>query len=332
MPEKKVGVAVAGLGFVGGGCHVPAYRKVPGAELVAVIDVMEERAKEIAKKYDIKYYRDFKEAIEDRKIDAIHIAVPTHFHYEIASKAIASGKHVHCEMPMTPTVAESEKLRDQAEKARVILMPDLNFRFTPNYVRAKELIEEGAIGNPLAVSFSEFIGAKTLAAQWPADSWAWNIEKSGGLPDFTLSVWSIDLVRWLLNSEIVDAQWIANYAPLEGLGKFTGYNTVGIIKFSTGAVGALQYGSTVIPEETTSKLEVFGNNTKTLRAKSNNSLTLIGEDSKQEWEFKAKGTEVWGHRQIDSHFVECILKGKKPTVTVEDAIKAQCVAAKIVKK
>lgn len=331
MAEKKVGVAVAGLGFVGAQAHVPAFRKIPGAELVAVIDVIEERAKQVATKYGIKYYVDHKEALKNPEIGAVVVAVPTPFHHRIVSDAIAKGKHILCEMPLTPKTAESEKLGEEAEKAGVILLPDLNFRFTPNYVKAKELIDQGSIGKPLAVTFSEFIPAKDLAAQWPTGSWAWNLEKSGGYPDFTLSVWSIDLFRWLLSSEIASVQWASNYAPLVWVENFTGYNTMGVLRFSSGAIGSLHYSATVGTGEGTSRLEVFGDNTKTLKANWNNYLALAG-DGKQEWTFTEKGTRVWGHYQIDAHFVECILQGKKPAVTVEDAIKSQIVAAKMVGK
>jgi predicted dehydrogenase len=51
----------------------------------------------------------------------------------------------------------------------------------------------------------------------------------------------------------------------------------------------------------------------------------------QEWNLDVKGTRVWGHRQLDEHFIDCILHEKKPQVTVEDAIKAVEVALKIVK-
>ncbi len=332
MSKKKLGVAVAGLGFVGGQAHVPAFRKIPGAELVALIDVIEEKVKKVAAKYNVKYYLDYEKALKNADIDAVVVAVPTPFHYKMVSEAIASGKHVLCEMPLTPTIAEAEKLGEEAEKSGVILMPDLNFRFTPNYVKAKELVEKGAIGKPIAVTFSEFIPAKDLAVQWPSNSWAWNIKKSGGYPDFTLSVWSIDLVRWLLNSEIDDAHWVSNYAPLVGIDGFLGYNTVGIIKFSSGAVGTLHYNATVLSGEGTSRLEVFGDNTKTLKAEWNNCLTLTEEGLEHTWAFKEKGTKVWGHYQIDAYFVKCILQGKKPTVTVEDAIKVQSVASKMVAK
>lgn len=333
MSKDKVGVAVVGLGFVGGNTHVPALKKVPGAGLVAVIDVIEELAKNVATKYDTKYYTDFGVALRDPEIDAVIVAVPTPFHYKLSSDAIAHGKHVMCEMPLTPTIAESEKLRDQAEKADVILLPDLNFRFTPIYLKTKELIDQEAIGEPIAVTFNEYIPAKDLAAQWPAGSWAWDARRSGGYPDFTLSVWSIDLIRWLFNQEIEEVEWMCNYAPLEGFGKFTGYNTAGIIRLSKGAVGALHYGSTVVRGEGTSRLEVFGSNTKAIRAVWNNSLTLTGEGlEKQTWEFEAKGTRAWGHRQIDAYFVECVLQGKKPSITVDDAIKVQRIAGKMLRK
>jgi predicted dehydrogenase len=332
MQKDTVGVAVTGLGFVGGQAHVPAIRKIPGAKLVAVIDVIEDLAKKVATDHGVKYYTDFHKALEDPAIDALIIAVPTPFHYQLASDAIAQGKHVMCEIPLTPDIAEAYKLRTQAEQAGVILMPDLNFHFTPNYVKAKELIDQGAIGEPIAVAFSESIAAKDLEAQWPVGSWAWNATKSGGYPDFTLSQWGIDLVRWLVG-EIADVTWMCNYAPLKDFGRFTGYNTVGLIRFSSGAVGTLHFCATVARGEGTSRLEVYGDNTKTIQANWNNSLTLTAEGAENEtWTFEARGTRAWGHRQVDAHFVECVLTGTKPSITATDAIEVQKVASKMVTK
>ncbi len=332
MQRDAVGVAVTGLGFVGGQAHVPAIRKIPSAELVAVVDVIEGLAKKVATEHGVKYYTDFKQALEDPEIDAVIIAVPTPFHYKLASDALAQGKHVMCEIPLTPNIADADKLKDQAEQAGLILMPDLNFHFTPIYVKAKELVDQGAIGKPIAVTFSESIAAKDLEAQWPAGSWAWDATKSGGYPDFTLSLWGIDLVRWLVG-EIADVTWMCNYAPLKDFGDFTGYNTVGLIRFSNKAVGTLHFCSTVARGEGTSRLEVYGNNTKTIQANWNNSLTLTAEGvENQTWTFDARGTRAWGHRQIDAHFVECVLNGKDPAITVTDAINVQKIASQMVTK
>ncbi|MEM3041796.1 MAG: Gfo/Idh/MocA family oxidoreductase, partial [Nitrososphaerota archaeon] len=298
--KRKVRVAVVGLGFVGRRAHAPAFTKIPGAELAAVVDVAEEKAKAVAAKHDVPYYLDYRVVLKNPEIDAVVVAVPTPFHYKLVSEALAGGKHVLCEMPLTPTISEAERLGEMAEEAGVILMPDLNFRFTPNYVKAKELIEQRAIGKPLALTFSEFIAAKDLAAQWPYGSWAWNVKESGGYPDFTLSVWSIDLARWLLSSEIDEAQWVSNYAQLTGVQNFLGYNTMGLARFSSGAVGVFHYCATVSPGEGTSRLEVFGDNTRMVKANWNNYLALTGEGSKEEWAFAEKGTKVWGHYQIDA--------------------------------
>jgi len=134
----------------------------------------------------------------------------------------------------------------------------------------------------------------------------------------------------LFNSEIETVHWVTNYASLEEIENFTGYQTMGILKFSSGAVGTMHYSATVAQGQGTSKLEVFGSNTKTLTANWNNHLMLKGEDSKkQEWNFTEKGTKVWGHYQADSYFIECILREKIPGITVDDAIKAQNVASKM---
>ncbi len=336
MSEKKIGVAIAGLGFVGERAHVPSFRKIPGAEVVGIVGRpghrSEQAAKELAEKHGFCCYLDYAEALDDPRIHAVVLAVPTPEHFEMASQAISRGKHVLCEMPLATTIPQARKMGLLAEKKGVLLMPVLNFRFTPNFVMAKDLIDRGAIGKPIAVSFTEFIAAKDLADQWPSTSWAWDAKKSGGFPDFTLSVWSIDLVRWLLGTEIRNAHWAANYAPVDGLESFKGYQTVGIIELADGAVGTLHYGSTVAPGMGMSILEVYGSNGKTLQAKSNNSLTLIGENlEKEEWTFEEKGTKVWGHYQIDSYFVDCVLHGKIPSFGTEDAIKAQAIASKMVR-
>jgi predicted dehydrogenase len=59
-------------------------------------------------------------------------------------------------------------------------MPSLNFHFTPNYVKAKQLIESGAVGKVSALGYREWIPAADLAKQWPPDSWMGYVEESGG--------------------------------------------------------------------------------------------------------------------------------------------------------
>jgi len=328
----KVGVAVVGVGFVGGQAHVPSFKKIEGSELVALGATTEKRVKPLAEQYGVKYYLDFHKLLEDPKIQAVVLAVPTPVHFELAMKAIKKGKHVLCEMPLAATIGKVREMQKAAKKTNVILMPILQFRFAPIYVKTKEMIESQQIGKPIAFTFREFIPASSIAEQWPAGSWAWNIDKSGGYPDFTLSVWSIDMFRWMFKSEIENVQWMASYPKLEKYGGILGYNTMGIVKMSNGSVGSLHYSASVTPSAATSRLEVYGDNTNVLQAVSFNKLLLYGSDARpQEWNLDVKGTKVWGHRQLDEHFINCIIQNKKPQVSADDAIKAQQVALKIVK-
>jgi predicted dehydrogenase len=331
MPDK-VGVAVVGVGFVGGQAHVPSFKKIEGSELVALGATTEKRVKPLAEQYGVKYYLDYDKLLEDPKIQAVALAVPTPMHFDLAMKAFKKGKHVLCEMPLAATIDKVKELQKAAEKAKVILMPVLQFRFAPIYTRTKEMIESGLIGKPIAFHFREFIPASSIAEQWPAGSWAWNIEKSGGYPDFTLSVWSIDMFRWLFKSEIENVQWMASYPKFEKYGGILGYNTMGVVKLSNGAVGSLHYSASVTPSASTSRLEVYGDNTNVIHAIWFNKLLLYGSGQQpQEWDLDVKGTRVWGHRQLDEHFIDCVLHNKKPQVTAEDAMKAEEVALKIVK-
>lgn len=332
MSKSSIGVGVIGVGFVGGQAHAPAFRKIPGSKLVGLAASTERRVKPLAEKYGVPYFLDYMKLLGSPEVDAVVVANPTPLHYKTAKAAIENGKHVMCEMPLAATVGEVKDLGKSAEKAGVLLMPVLNFRFTPNYVKAKELIGSGAIGAPTAVAFREFIPAKDQAVQWPAGSWAWDKIQSGGLPDFTLSVWSIDLLRWLFDAEYAEVEWKTNYVKLEEFGGTLGYSTMGLVKMTNGVVGSLHYGSMAPPTAGMSRLEIFGKKTFFLHAEWNNLLALIGEGgAKQEWKFTETGTKVWGHYQIDEHFVKCVLGQAKPQITAEDAVKAQEVAAKMVR-
>jgi predicted dehydrogenase len=328
---SKVGVAVVGVGFVGGQAHAPSFKKIEDSNLVALCDTVESRVKPLAESLQVKYFLDYDRLLDQPEVQAVVLAVPTPLHFDLSMKAIAKGKHVLCEMPLAPKVEQMWELESAAKKAKVLLMPDLNFRFAPIYNKSKELIDSGIIGKPIALHYREFIPAASLAEQWPAGSWAWNIEKSGGYPDFTLSVWSIDMIRWMFKSEIADVEWMTSYPKIEKLG-ILGYNTMGLIRLSNGMVGSLHYSASVPMSASISRLEVFGDNTNVMHAIGTNKIITYGQDqTPQETNLEVKGARVWGHRQMDEHFIDCIIHNKQPQATVNDAIKAIEIALKMTK-
>ena len=247
-------------------------------------------------------------------------------HAPVALAAIEAGKHVLCEMPLAATLEQADQIIAAAQARGVILMPSLTFRFTPNYVRAKQAIQEGAFGAPTSLLYREFIPAADLAMQWPPDSWMWRVEDSGG-PLYTLSVWSIDLFRWLLDDEITSAHGSVNYTPLEQFGGTLGYDCNACLTFAGGAVGSLQYSGTVTRSAATSALEIVGSSTHVVKATTNESMTLYADSPRiTEWDLKQHGARQWGHRQQDEYFIACIREGRQPSLTPADGRRAMEVA------
>jgi predicted dehydrogenase len=256
----------------------------------------------------------------------------------MGKQALEAGKHVYLEMPIAPKLKDAEELSRIAKEKGVVLMPILNFRKCPGYLKAKELVDGGAIGKPIAITFREFIAAEDLADQWPLSGWAWDIEKAGGYPDYTLSVWSLDMLQWFFDSPIENVEWTANYMPIEGIDDFKGYQTVGIMKFANGVVGTTMVGSTVAKGLDLSRFEIFGNNGKTIlvdwipsKDREVFDVTLFGkEGADQNWQVEGKGPLIWGHKQLIAHFVQACLGNEKPGFGAEAAIAAQKWSNKIV--
>jgi predicted dehydrogenase len=329
---QSLGIGVVGCGFVGRGAHIPGLSALEAAKLSAVADTDPVRLEKVAKKYHIDSpYTDYRQLIDDPAVDAVVVATPTPLHAAVALAAIEAGKHVLCEMPLAATLAEADKIIQASEDKGVVLMPGLTFRFTPNYVKVKELLQEGAIGRATAVHYREFIPAADLASQWPPNSWVWQIDQSGG-PLYTLSVWSIDLVGWLLDAKIDEVHASTSYTRLERFGGTLGYDACATLRLSNGCVASLQYSGSVARSAAGSSLEVIGDSNVLLKATDNDRVILLGNDpAKTEWNVKQPGPMMWGHQQQDEHFVQRVLAGRRPDILPDHGLRAMEVALAIAK-
>jgi predicted dehydrogenase len=115
----KVRVGVIGCGGIANKKHMPALKKLPNVEMVAFCDVVEERAVKAKADFgtpDAKVYTDYKQLLEDKTIDVVHVCTPNRSHSFITVDALESGKHVMCEKPMAINTAEAEKMLDAAKR------------------------------------------------------------------------------------------------------------------------------------------------------------------------------------------------------------------------
>ena len=111
---SPLGVGVIGVGAWGKN-HVRVFSEMEEASMLAVVDRDKTRAKALAKKYNARYHTDTDELFRREDVDAVTICTPTVTHADLALEAIASGKHVLIEKPMTDTVQQAQRIIDASK-------------------------------------------------------------------------------------------------------------------------------------------------------------------------------------------------------------------------
>src|SRR6185436_2257170 len=148
----RVRLAIVGCGNI---CQLnaPGYLEHPRCDVVALCDTDWARADLRARQWGItpKIYKDYAELLDDPTVDAVELLTPTYLHAEQIVAALAAGKHVSCQKPIAVSVAEADRIADAVAKARTTFRVTENFLYYPPIVKAKELLDAGAIGEPSLV-------------------------------------------------------------------------------------------------------------------------------------------------------------------------------------
>ena len=194
----KVRVGIIGCGGIANGKHMPSLKKIPQVEMVAFCDLIEERAAKAAKEYgvpDAAVYTDYRELLERKDIDVVHVLTPNKQHSFITVDALESGKHVMCEKPMAINSAEAQKMLDAARRTGRKLTIGYQSRFRPESQHLKRLIENGDLG--------EIYYAKAMAVRRRGVP-TWGVfldaENQGGGPLIDIGTHALDLTLWEMNN------------------------------------------------------------------------------------------------------------------------------------
>lgn len=139
---------------------IPAIQQSELGKVVAIASRSLVKAKELAVAFQIpKYFGTYEALLADNHIQAVYIPLPNHLHVEWAIKALKAGKHVLVEKPVAMNAQEAQNLLDEAKKHPDLkIMEAFMYKFHPQWIKAKELVQEGAIGSLKIVqaSFSFF--------------------------------------------------------------------------------------------------------------------------------------------------------------------------------
>ena len=190
---------VIGLGAMGSN-HVRVLSELQEEgkiKLVGVADIKENLAKEVAERYRVNWFADYKRLLEE-KPDFVVVSVPTKLHCKVALDAIENGCHVLVEKPIAHTVKEGKKIVEAAERKGVQLMIGHIERFNPVIQEIKERIREEKI---------LLIGAVRVGPKPPPQR-----VNTGVVLD--LGVHDIDIIRYLTDSEVKRISAFASYGEL----------------------------------------------------------------------------------------------------------------------
>ncbi|HEY3281619.1 MAG TPA: Gfo/Idh/MocA family oxidoreductase, partial [Armatimonadota bacterium] len=142
-------VGIVGLRGIGNQ-HADCHAKDPLADLVAVCDIVKERAEETAKKHGVRAYTTLAEMLRNEDLDIVDVTTGGYengsWHYEPAMEAMAAGKHVLVEKPISNQVTEAREMVATAAQKGVYLGCNLNHFFTPPAEKADDYMKQGHVG------------------------------------------------------------------------------------------------------------------------------------------------------------------------------------------
>ena len=197
MAAKKLRVGIVGTGMIAQSGHIPAWKNLSkDVEMVGVADIVEDRAKLIAKTQGMPHaYGDWQKMLDEVDLDIVSVCTPNSYHKDITIAALGAGAHVLCEKPIATSHGDAVEMYDAANAAGRVLMVGQSSRFTPSALAGKEIVGSGRLGE---IYFAEtYMMRRRGIPKWGQFHMK---EHSGGGPVYDLGVHILDLILWTMGS------------------------------------------------------------------------------------------------------------------------------------
>lgn len=241
---------LVGCGRVSGR-HADSISEISKAKLVAVCDIVEERAMAYESKYDATPYIDYSKMLQNDSVDVVCICTPSGLHAEMGIKAAQAGKHIIVEKPMALNVEDADKLIKAAESARVKLCIVLQNRYNKPIQDLYQLIQQDFIGKVL-------LGNATVRwfrpQEYYEDGWHGTWAQDGGAL-MNQCIHHIDVLQWLFNSDVTEVfaftATLAHDIETEDVG-------VAVMRFANGGIGNVEGSTIIFPKNIEGSVSIFG--------------------------------------------------------------------------
>jgi predicted dehydrogenase len=213
-PQHPLRVGIVGAGGIAQIAHLPAFRRIRSATVVALCDMDPTKLRILQTRYGIpRIFRSYEELLASKDVDAVDICLPNNLHHQAVLAALAAGKHVLCEKPLAFRANQVREIIDAQARSKQKLLVGMNNRFREDSILLKRFIEAGELGEPYFIKTGWL---KRRERMTPA-RWRYQKAVAGGGVFMDLGVQVLDL-----------ALWLADYPPIERLAARFIYGTPAI--------------------------------------------------------------------------------------------------------
>jgi len=319
---EQVRVGIIGSAF-SSNIHAEAFEEVPEAVIVAACSPNKTHVEAFARKWKIPAVAtDYRKLIDRSDVDVVVVGIPNDRHREVVTAAAEAGKHVILEKPIAHTLDDADAMIAACKKHKVKLMYAETICFCPKYVRAKKLVEEGAVGKLYMVKQGE-------KHSGPHSDWFYDVRRSGGGSIMDMGCHGIEWARWMygkpkVKSVVAHCQRVLHTARTKGED-----NSVVIVEFEGGGIAAIE-DSWAKQGGMDDRVELYGTEgvvyCDLLHGSSMETYSSKGYGYAVEKAGETKGwtftvfeeTHIYGFPHEMRHFVRCILDNETPQETGED--------------
>lgn len=191
------------MGLIGSGWiteqHIEACAAAPETEVVALADYPRDRGgrpgrgEALAQKVGIAtYFADYRKMLEDPNVEMVTVCLPNHLHAEVTLAALEAGKHVVVEKPLCLSLADADRIVAKAAEVGRIVGYAEELCFCPKFVRGKQIVDAGGLGELLFLEQTEIHGG-------PYSDWFFDPELAGGGALIDLGCHAIEYARWMFD-------------------------------------------------------------------------------------------------------------------------------------
>ena len=318
---EKLGLGVIGCGLASDILYGPAFQYMERGQIVAVMDISEKRAKQLASRHGVsQIYTDLDGILGDKSVDAVIVLAPPHRHAESVIAAAGAGRHIYCEKPMATTIDEADEMISACKSNGVKLMIAFMKRFNRSFQLVNDLIVEGRLGQvfEMRIRWDNIRTGSATGEKYLPESGGGILQEDGSH--------IIDVCRWWLGDVSEVSAQILIVSPESHQTEDVGCL---VMKHDSGAISTL-HATMITHAPGEESYELFGtqgtlvmrwlnHSTQTLEPAQlslyengnvKTDLTLDGI-----WHPKQRIQEDWQYLRQLEHFCGCILSDEEPHPT-----------------